>query len=347
MLRIFRFLIDKANTFRQAKEIHNRILSVDSHTDTPLWFRRPGFDIAGRKTNRVNLPKMEEGRLDGAYLAAFIWQRGRTDDSLRIAVEQITQQIQAIHQQIERNKELCGLAVTPADFARLKQEGKKAIFIGVENGYGIGKDLKNIARFREMGATYITLCHSYDNDICGTSSHSKNGWAGLTPFGREVVTEMNRQGLMIDLSHASEKTFWEVIELSKAPVICSHSSARALCNHNRNLTDKQLKALAENGGVIQLCLLDAYLNKDRKKATLTDAIAHIDHIVKVAGIDHVGIGSDFDGGGGIPGCQGQNDFLQITVRLLEKGYSEEEISKIWGGNLMRVLADVQSTAAVR
>jgi len=347
MLQLFRFLVNKADTFRLAKEIHTRILSVDSHTDTPLQFRRPGFNIAERKSNRVNLPKMEEGMLDGVYLAAFIGQRGRSDDSLQIAVERTTQLIKDILEQIEINKDLCGLAVTPTDFIRLKQENKKAIFIGIENGYGIGKDLRNIARFRDMGINYITLCHSYDNDICDTSTHSKNEWKGLSPFGKEVIAEMNRQGIMIDLSHASEKTFWDVIELSKTPVICSHSSARALCDHDRNLTDEQLKALAANGGVIQLCLLNAYINKDRYKASLTDAIEHIDHIVKIAGIDHIGIGSDFDGGGGIIGCQGQNDFLQITVKLLEKGYSEEDITKIWGGNLMRVLAEVQSAAAVR
>lgn len=346
MLRIFRFLVDKAETYRKAKEIHGRILSVDSHTDTPLWFRRAGFDIGKREANRVNLPKMEEGMLDGVYLAAYIGQRGRSADSLQIAVDRVTHLIKEIHQQIENNKDLCGLAVSPADFLRLKQEGKKALFIGVENGYGIGKDLRNIARYREMGVSYITLCHSYDNDICDTSTHSKREWNGLSPFGREVVAEMNRQGVMIDLSHASEKTFWDVMELSKTPVICSHSSAAALCNHNRNLTDKQLKGLAENGGVIQLCLLNAYINKDRNKATLTDAINHIDHIVKVAGIDHVGIGSDFDGGGGITGCMAQNDFLQITVKLLERGYSEEAITKIWGGNLMRVLTAVQSAASI-
>ena len=158
---------------------------------------------------------------------------------------------------------------------------------------------------------------------------------------------MNRQGIMVDMSHASEKSFWDVIKLSKAPIICSHSSSMAMCKHDRNLTDEQLKALAQNGGVAQVCLLDRYINKDYKNASLTDAIEHIDHMVKVAGIDHVGIGSDFDGGGGIIGCESDNDFIQITVKLIEKGYTEEDIAKIWGGNLMRVLDEVQATASVK
>lgn len=157
---------------------------------------------------------------------------------------------------------------------------------------------------------------------------------------------MNRQGVMIDMSHASEKSFYDVLKLTKTPIICSHSSSKALRNHDRNLTDDQLRALAKNGGVAQVCLLDAYLNPNRKKACLSDAIRHIDHMVKVAGIDHVGIGSDFDGGGGIIGCQGDNDFIQITVKLIEKGYTEEDIAKIWGGNLLRVLSEVQAAATI-
>lgn len=342
MLNVFRFLVKKAGTFRTAREVHTRILSVDSHTDTPLWFSRQGFNMADREQNRVNFPKMEEGMLDGVFLAAYIGQKGRSDDSLRIAVERVTQIINNIHKQVKLNSDICGIATTPEEFARLKQEGKRTVFIGIENGYGIGKDIRNLARYKGMGVTYMTLCHSYDNDICDTSTHTKKEWDGLSPFGEEVVKEMNRLGMMIDLSHAGESTFWDVMKLTRKPVICSHSSARALCNSDRNLTDEQLRAMAQNGGVVQVCLLDMYINKDRKKASLTGAIEHIDHIVKVAGVNHVGIGSDFDGGGGITGCQAHNDFVQITVKLIEKGYSEEDIARIWGGNLMRVLQEVQN-----
>lgn len=344
MLKLFSFLVGKANTYHKAREIHTRFLSVDTHTDTPFWFKRPGFSLADREVNMVNLPKMEEGCLDGVFLAAFIWQEKRDATSLQKAVDKTNSLLQGIHDQVEKNKDLCGIARTPADFARLKQEGKKAFFIGIENGYGIGKDLSNIARFKKSGVNYITLCHSYDNDICDSSSRTEKEWGGLSPFGKEVVQEMNRQGVMIDLSHAAESSFWDVMKLSQVPVICSHSSARALCNHDRNLTDKQLRALTKNGGVIQVCLLDAYINKQKSKASVTDAIEHIDHIVKVAGIDHVGIGSDFDGGGGLIGCNGDNDLIQITVKLLEKGYTETDIAKIWGGNLMRVMTEVQAAA---
>lgn len=347
MLRIFRHLIGKAETFHQAKEMHKHFLSVDTHTDTPFWFKRAGFSIADRERNRVNIPKMQEGKLDGVFLAAFIGQGKRDEVSLQEAVQKVTGLIEGIRKQAELNKDLCGIAVTNQDFIRLKNEGKKAFFIGIENGYGIGKDLANIAKFKAMGVNYITLCHSYDNDICDSSTHTKKEWDGLSPFGEEVVKEMNRQGIMVDMSHASEKAFWDVIKLSKAPIICSHSSSMAMCKHDRNLTDEQLKALAQNGGVAQVCLLDRYINEDYKNASLTDAIEHIDHMVKVAGIDHVGIGSDFDGGGGIIGCESDNDFIQITVKLIEKGYTEEDIAKIWGGNLMRVLDEVQATASVK
>lgn len=347
MLKIFRYLVEKASVFHQAKEMHKHLLSIDTHTDTPFWFRRSGFTITDREINRVNLPKMEEGSLDGVFLAAFIGQGDRDDASLQKAVEKVTSLIKGIHQQVELNKDLCGLAVTSEDFARLKSEGKKAFFIGIENGYGIGKDLSNIAKFKAMGVNYITLCHSYDNDICDSSTHTNQEWNGISPFGKEVVKEMNRQGIIVDLSHASEKSFWDAIELSTAPIICSHSSAKTICNSDRNLTDEQLKALAKNGGVAQVCLLDRYINNNRTKASLMDAIKHIDHMVKVAGIDHVGIGSDFDGGGGLIGCESDNDLIQITVKLIEKGYTEEDIAKIWGGNFLRVLDEVQAIATVK
>lgn len=346
MLKLFRFLVGKADTFRLAKEMHTRFLSVDTHTDTPFWFKRPGFRIADRERNMVNLPKMEEGRLDGVFLAAFIWQEKRDPASLQKAVDKTVSLIEGIYKEAARYPDLCGIAVTPEDFVRLKKEGKKAFFIGIENGYGIGKDLANIARFKKMGVNYITLCHSYDNDICDSSTHTKKEWDGLSPFGEEVVREMNRQGIMVDLSHTAESTFWDVMKLSTVPVICSHSSARALCDHDRNLTDEQLRALAKNDGVVQVCLLNAYINPVKEKASVTDAVEHIDHIVKVAGIDHVGIGTDFDGGGGLIGCNGDNDLIQITVKLIEKGYSEEDLAKLWGGNLMRVLKKVQAAASV-
>lgn len=340
MSKLFRHLVHKADTFKLAKEIHTRILSIDTHTDTPLWFKG-GYSIGLRKNNMVNIQKMEEGKLDAQFLAAFIGQGKRDDASLQQAVEKTTQLIRSIYQEVEKYQAYCGIALTEEDLVRLKEEGKKAFFIGIENGYAIGKELKNIEKFKQMGVNYITLCHSYDNDICHSSTHTEDASKGLTAFGRKVVKEMNRLGIMIDVSHASEGTFWDVMKESKQPVIASHSSARALCDHDRNLTDEQLRALAKNGGVAQLCLLDAYIRKDAKQANVCDAANHLDHMIKVAGIDHVGIGTDFDGGGGLQGCKGDNDLINLTIKLIEKGYTEEDLRKIWGGNLLRVMKQVQ------
>ena len=340
MRKLFKFLINKADTFNLAKDIHSRILSIDTHTDTPLWFK-DGYSVGLRKDNMVNIQKMEEGKLDAQFLAAFIWQGKRDDVSSQKAVESTTRLIQSIYDEVEKYKEFCGIALTEEDLVRLKGEGKKAFFIGIENGYAIGKDLKNIEKYKQMGVNYITLCHSYDNDICHSSTHTEDAAKGLSRFGRDVVKEMNRLGIMIDVSHASEGTFWDAIKYSTQPIIASHSSARALCDHDRNLTDEQLRALAKNGGVAQLCLLDAYIHKDPKAASVCDAAEHLDHMIKVAGIDHVGIGTDFDGGGGLQGCKGDNDLINLTIKMIEKGYTEEDLRKIWGGNLLRVMKQVQ------
>ena len=340
MHKLFKFLVNKADTFNLAKKIHSRILSIDTHTDTPLWFKN-GYSVGLRKDNMVSIPKMEEGKLDAQFLAAFIWQGKRDDVSSQKAVESTTLLIQSIYDEVAKYKDFCGIALTEEDLVRLKNEGKKAFFIGIENGYAIGKDLKNIKKYKQMGVNYITLCHSYDNDICHSSTHTEDATQGLTQFGREVVKEMNRLGIMIDISHASEGTFWDVIKYSTQPIIASHSSSKALCDHDRNLTDEQLRALAKNGGVAQLCLLDAYINKNPKAASVCDAAEHLDHMIKVAGIDHVGIGTDFDGGGGLQGCKGDNDLINLTIKMIEKGYTEEDLRKIWGGNLLRVMKQVQ------
>ena len=340
MGKLFKFLVNKADTFKMAKDIHARILSVDTHTDTPLWFTRGNFSVGMRKSNQVSIQKMEEGKLDAQFLAAFLAQKERDEVSSQKAVEKCHKMIEGIYADVAKYKDNCGIALTEEDALRLKAEGKKAFFIGIENGYAIGKDIKNVKKYKDMGVQYMTLSHSYDNDICNSSSNTADASKGLTPFGRKVVKEMNKVGMMIDVSHVSEGTFWDVMKLSKDPVFASHSSVRALCDHDRNLTDDQLRALAKNGGVIQICIYGGYLNENEKEASVDDVVRHIDHAVKVAGIDHVGIGSDFDGGGGVLGCKGDNDMINITVKLIEKGYSEEDIRKIWGGNFFRVMNQV-------
>ena len=340
MGKLFKHLVDKAEVYQRAKDIHTRILSVDTHTDTPLWFRG-GHSVGLRKNNQVSIQKMEEGKLDAQFLAAFLGQGKRDEASSQKAVEKCRELIKGIYADVQKYPDACGIALTEADAWRLKSEGKKAFFIGIENGYAIGKDIKNIRMFKDMGVNYITLGHSWDNDICNSSTNTADASKGLTSFGRKVVKEMNKQGVLIDLSHASEGTFWDVMKLSKDPVFASHSGVKALCKSDRNLTDDQLRALAQNGGVIQICIFRNYQNEKPEEASIIDVVRHIDHAVKVAGIDHVGIGSDFDGGGGLLGCNGDNDMINITVHLLEMGYSEEDIRKIWGGNFFRILTQVR------
>jgi len=341
--------------YRIAKDIHAKICSVDSHCDTPLYFGygidigkvNPGFilnledldegeDIRVPYSLKVDIPKMQEGLLDAIFMAAYLRQGARDEQTLQKTVEKTESIIREIIRQVEMNRETAGIAQSFSDLKRLKAEGKKAIFIGIENGYGIGKDVRNVQKFADLGVKYITLSHNGDTDICDSASKSKSEHNGLSAFGKEVIREMNRTGIMVDISHTSEKSSFDAVELSRHPVIASHSSVKALCDHPRNISDPLMRAIIEKGGVIQICLYSSFLRKDGK-ATIQDAVDHIDYVVKNAGIDYVGIGSDFDGGGGISGVKDVSDLPKITMELLRRGYSQEEIGKIWGGNLMRVL----------
>ena len=339
MRALFAYHVEKARRFARAKAIHRRIVTLDSHTDTPMIF--PGnFDIGKKEGGKVNLPFMEEGRIDATFMVAYIPQGKRDEASLRAATGYAIERLEQVRRQELLHPDRMVIATSPQEILEAKKNGKKAICLGIENGYAIGKQIENLRLFKEMGVSYITLCHNGDNDLCD-SARGKQEWNGLSPFGKEVVREMNRLGLMVDVSHAAESTFYDVLETSGMPIIASHSSARALCDHPRNLTDDQLKALAGRGGVAQVCLYKGFINEDAEKASLSDAIRHINHIVCVAGIDHVGIGSDFDGDGELIGCSATNELINITVRLLEEGYTEEDIRKIWGGNFLRVMRTVQ------
>jgi microsomal dipeptidase-like Zn-dependent dipeptidase len=218
--------------------------------------------------------------------------------------------------------------------------GRKSIMLGIENGYAIGKDLSLIEHYRREGVVYMTLCHNGDNDICDSCNRSNREHGGLSKFGRRVVAEMNRVGMMVDLSHASEETFYQTLEVSTRPVICSHSSSKALCNHPRNLTDDQVRALVEHGGVVQATFYDGFL-VESGEATIDDAVRHIMHLIDVAGIDNVGIGSDFDGDGGVRGLRTAADMLSLTRRLMAEGLNERSLRKLWGGNFVRVMSRVQ------
>ena len=333
MLDLFRYHIQQASVFAKAKNIHNKTITIDSHTDTPMLFEK--LNLGRKEGGKVNLPLMNEGRFDSAFMVAYIPQGERDDESLLNATKYATERLLMVIKQAKMHSDKMRIAKSPEDLWRLKLEGKKAIFIGIENGYAIGKDLRNLQKFKDMGVTYITLCHNGDNDICDSAAGSAE-WGGLSPFGIEVVKEMNRLGLMIDVSHAADSTFHDVLKYSTKPVIASHSSARVLCDHPRNLSDDQIRALGTKGGVIQVCLYKHFISEDSENASLTDAVKHIRHIINIAGIDHVGIGSDFDGGGELLGCRAANELIQITMRLITEGFRDEDIEKVLGKNLIQL-----------
>ncbi len=339
MLPLFHWLVDEAASFARAKELHARIVTLDSHCDTPMFFHE-GIRFHTRDPHvLVDLHKMNEGKLDATIMVAYLKQGERDPESLLAATAKADRILNQIEEMVHANASYVDIARTPADIVRLKREGKKAIMLGIENGYAVGRDLTNIARFRQRGVVYMTLCHNGDNDICD-SARGNGEHGGLSPFGREAVHEMNRTGMLVDLSHASEQSFYDTLECSTHPVVCSHSSCRTLCDHPRNLTDDQLRALAHNGGVAQVCLYGGFLRLDGQ-AGLPDVIEHLNHMVSIMGINHVGIGTDFDGDGGVPGCASAAEVINLTRRLLAERYSEEDIRKIWGGNFLRVMAHVQ------
>ena len=344
MLPLFEWLAQEAENFAAAKRIHSQILSLDTHCDTPMFFDRDiRFDERDDRI-LVDLHKMREGRSDASIMAAYLPQKGLDEASLKEATVLCDHLLDGIDTRIGGCAGV-GLAETPADLFRLKQEGRKAIMRGIENGYAIGNDLSNILRYRKRGVVYMTLCHNGDNLICDSASNTTHSHHGVSDFGRQVIREMNRVGMMVDLSHGGEDSFWNALEISATPIVCSHSSCRALCDHPRNLTDHQMKALAEAGGVCQITLYPGFLREDGK-ATIEDAILHLQHAIEIMGIDHVGIGTDFDGDGGVPGLADASELINFTRRLLRLHYSTEDIRKIWGGNFLRVMQQVQNAATI-
>lgn len=386
-------LTEEEKLVAKAMEIHKRVLTLDTHADTPLRLMEPGFDLAERHDpnetgSKVDYPRMKEGDLDAIFFAAFVAQDIRDADGNSRAKELCMQMIDSIRVSAERNSDIVGLALNPDDAYELEKEGKRAIYIGIENGYPLGDDPANVELFYKKGVRYITLVHSSNNDLADSATDS-NGpeHGGLSPLGEEVVKEMNKWGVMVDVSHGNDSLFYDAIRLSKAPIIASHSNARSVTAHQRNMTDEMLKLMADNGGVVQLTMLADYLREappnpardsamaafmanmrpiselsDEERvelrkafnelnekypsppATVKHVVDHIDHIVKVAGIDHVGIGCDFDGGGGIEGVFDASEVMNITIELVRRGYTEEQIAKIWGGNLIRVFKEVQAAA---
>lgn len=379
----------------KARGIHENLLTIDTHDDIPLTFASEEVDPGVRGDRQMDLPKMIEGGLDAGFFIVFVGQTERTPENYAKAKEDAMTKFNAIHRMTEEMyPDKIELAYTADDVVRINNSGKLVACIGIENGYVVGKDLSLLKKYHDLGARYITLAHNGHNDICDSANpreqlgDSESEHNGVSEFGKKVIAEMNRLGIMVDVSHISKKSMLDAVSLSKAPVIASHSSTRALCDVSRNMDDEQLQALKTNGGVIQTVALGNFVKNPPEKqtametlfeelgvrgrrairqlsdekqavyrkrrdeinekwppATVQDFVDHIDHAVKLIGIDHVGISSDFDGGGGIEGWKDASETFNVTLELVRRGYSEEEITKIWGGNLLRVWREVERVAS--
>lgn len=344
---LFGWLVGRAVEFSRAKDLHRRILTLDTHCDTPMFFPQ-GIHFEQRDPRiLVDMHKMAEGRQDAVIMVAYLPQPkiGEAFSSkVSFDVSGPTEYADLIFDKIEAivkdNNRYVSIARTPADLYEDKRRGRRSIMFGIENGLALNHDLANIEHFARRGVVYITLCHNGDNDICD-SARGCNTYGGVSRFGEQVIREMNRQGIMVDLSHAAEKSFYDALDISTKPIVCSHSNCKALCDVPRNLTDDQLRALAAKGGVAHVTLYHGFLRNDRCEASIMDAIAHLEHAIKIVGVEHVGLGSDFDGDGGVKGIADSSEMINFTLHLLRRRYNERDIARIWGGNWLRVMAKVQ------
>jgi membrane dipeptidase len=392
----------------KAKAIHERIMTLDTHVDIDVSNFTDSINYTQKLENQVNLPNMEEGGLDVAFLIVYTGQGELTEEGYDKAYLNAMSKFDAIHKLTKDiAPERIGLAITSEEAREMYVSGKKVAMIGVENAYPIGTDISRVKQFYDLGARYMSLSHNGHSQFCDSNTGEEdNVWLhdGVSDLGKEVVKEMNKWGMMIDVSHPSKKSMKDMIELSKAPLIASHSSARALCNHSRNLDDEQLGWLKENGGVVQTVAFSSYINTEKDKkykdelikviealakeqnlelvprdeikklegkakeeaiavylklskeaktkmesslidpVNVADYVDHIDYLVDKMGIDHVGISSDFDGGGGIEGWNDASETLNVTIELVKRGYTEDQIEQLWSGNLLRVLDEVQEIA---
>jgi membrane dipeptidase len=402
----------------RARAIHGRVLTLDTHVDiNPNNFQLGQPNYAERlPQTQVDLVKMEAGGLDAAFLIVYVGQSANlTPEGFARAREQAMQKFAAIHRLVDSIAPgKAELARTAADARRIYGAGKRVILIGVENGFPVGTDVTAVAEFHRLGGRYMSLAHNGHSQLSDSNTGERDGvWLhnGLSDLGRQVIREMNRVGMMIDISHPSKLSMMQTLELTRAPIIASHSAVRALCNHSRNLDDEQLRGLARNGGVVQLVAFNGYVKCDPVRdaarvdaiaalrrefgitvpaggrgnqvsqavqaaldslpvarrnsylerqreieerrypsdppATVSDFVDHIDYAVKLIGIDHVGISSDFDGGGGVVGWRSADETFNVTLELVRRGYTEEQINKIWSGNLLRVMERVEQVAAGR
>jgi membrane dipeptidase len=394
----------------KAQRIHDRVITLDTHCDINVKNFTDSINYTQELESQITLPKMEKGGLDVAWFIVYTGQDSLTDGGYKKAYENAMSKFEAIHKLTEEiAPDQIELATTSDDVRRISKSGKKVAMIGIENGYPVGLDIKNVEKFYDLGGRYMSLAHNGHSQLSDSNTGEEdNVWLhnGLSELGKEVVSEMNRLGIMVDVSHPSKEAMRQMIELSKAPIIASHSSARALCNHSRNLDDEQLGWMKENGGVVQTVAFRSYLNTEKNEArseietkigkeimdsiggtwhewnevkelsaadredfytnfevmarvrteklksvkglppavNVSDFVDHIDYLIEKMGINHVGISSDFDGGGGIDGWNDASETFNVTLELVQRGYSEEEIEKLWSGNLLRVLDEVAAAA---
>ena len=348
-LPLFQWLVGEASAYRQAHQTHDRILTLDTHCDTPMFFPQ-GIHFNQRDPRiLVDLQKMTEGHLSAVTMAAYLPQPKIGEQfsqkvSFNVSspldyADLIFNKIEGI---VQQNSRSISIARTPADLYEDKRKGRKSIMFAIENGLALNHDLKNVQHFAQRGVVYITLCHNGDNDICD-SAKGCNTHNGVSQFGERVIEQMNNYGIMVDLSHAAEKSFYDALDISRTPIVCSHSNCRALCDHPRNLTDDQLRALAQRGGLCHITLYGGFLRASGE-ATVMDALDHLEHAIELMGVDHVGLGTDFDGDGGVRGLADASELINFTLHLMRRKYSERDIERIWGGNWIRLMGQVQRSA---
>lgn len=342
MQPLFEHFVEDCRAYARARDFHRRHFTIDSHCDTPMLFAEGAVNFAeGDARALVDWPKMRDGGLDAICMVAYLQQRdGLAPEAYTAEADSL---LTRLRQMIDATPH-AAIARSRSEMMGNKARGIKSIVCGIENGAALGGKVSNVARYAAEGIAYITLCHNGHNDLCDSarplSGQPKALYGGLSPLGREVVKAMNASGILVDLSHAAESTFYDALEASTTPIFCSHSSSRALCNHPRNLTDDQLRALAEHGGVAQATFYHGFLRDDEAThgaATVEDAVRHILHMIDVAGIEHVGIGSDFDGDGGVSGLADASYYTTLTRHLMAEGLTESDLALLWGGNLLRLI----------
>ncbi|MCK9627768.1 MAG: dipeptidase [Bacteroidales bacterium] len=321
---------------RKAEKVHKRVITIDTHNDTALNFNNPDAARTVSK-GQVTFSKMQEGGLDAAFFAIYIGQGPRDEASCKEANFYVADQLLRLRSYVEKNN-TARIVYDAEDIRSNKRAGRISVILAIENGYPFGKDISQVERFYRYGVRAVTLCHNFNNDICDASMDSVAEHGGLSLFGYKVVEEMNRLGIIIDVSHASSQTLEDVLETSKLPVMASHSGVYSIKNHKRNLKDDEIRAIAARGGLIQVATGRYFLSdKPKSEVTVKDIADHIDYVKSLVGIKHVGIGTDFDGGGGVVGMETAAKMKNLTIELLKRGYTKRELRFFWGENLLRLL----------